>query len=78
MIIQSRRSFLGGLFSAIAAPAIVRIQNIMPVRAIIAPVIDCDDILTRFRKEIVVEYIRKNFFSPYIPSPHIHSGTALL
>lgn len=29
-----RRHFLAGLFSAFAAPAIVRVENIMPVRAL--------------------------------------------
>lgn len=33
MIIPSRRSFLTGLGAALAAPAIVRFANIMPVRA---------------------------------------------
>ena len=33
MLVSSRRAFLGGLFSSlVAAPAIVRIENIMPVR----------------------------------------------
>jgi len=33
-----RRGFLGGLFSALAAPAIVRAELLMPVRGIIMPV----------------------------------------
>ena len=32
-LISSRRVFLGGLLAVVAAPAIVRIDNIMPVRA---------------------------------------------
>lgn len=36
MIIQ-RRSFLVGILSALAAPAIVRAESIMPVRALILP-----------------------------------------
>lgn len=36
MIIQ-RRKFLIGLASILAAPAIVRVENIMPVRALILP-----------------------------------------
>lgn len=36
MIIQRRR-FLIGLISALAAPAIVRVQNIMPVRTLVDP-----------------------------------------
>lgn len=32
MIIQSRRNFITGLTSLLAAPAIVRVQNIMPVK----------------------------------------------
>ena len=39
MIVQ-RRNFLIGLASLLAAPAIVRAENIMPVRAIILPVHD--------------------------------------
>lgn len=35
MITPSRRSFLTGLGTLIAAPAIVRIDNIMPVRTVI-------------------------------------------
>lgn len=34
MIVSSRRSFLGGLLSALASPAIVRAANSMPVRAL--------------------------------------------
>lgn len=37
-MLQSRRSILTGLVSLLAAPAIVRVQNIMPVRAIVVPV----------------------------------------
>jgi hypothetical protein len=42
MLIQ-RRNFLIGLASLFAAPAIVRIESIMPVRALVLPV---DDPLT--------------------------------
>lgn len=35
MLLTSRRAFLGGLISALAAPAIVHAANIMPVRNII-------------------------------------------
>lgn len=35
MLMPSRRLFLGGLLSALAAPAIVSAANIMPVRSII-------------------------------------------
>ena len=35
MLITSRRAFLGGLLSALAAPAIVHAGNIMPVRNVI-------------------------------------------
>lgn len=35
MMIPSRRLFLGGLLSALAAPAIVHMANIMPVRSFI-------------------------------------------
>lgn len=34
MIIQSRRRFLTGLVSALAAPAIVRFDSLMPVKAL--------------------------------------------
>ena len=38
MLVSSRRAFLGGLFSSlVAAPAIVRIENIMPVRLFMLP-----------------------------------------
>lgn len=37
MISLGRRGLFTGLFAAIAAPAIVRIENIMPVRATIMP-----------------------------------------
>jgi hypothetical protein len=33
-IISDRRSFLGGLLAAVAAPAIVRVANIMPVKVV--------------------------------------------
>lgn len=33
LIVPSRRKFITGLVSLITAPAIVRVQNIMPVRA---------------------------------------------
>jgi hypothetical protein len=33
-IILSRRSFLGGLIAAVAAPAIVRVSSIMPIKAL--------------------------------------------
>jgi hypothetical protein len=36
-IILPRRGFLLGLAAMIAAPAIVRVENIMPVRAIVQP-----------------------------------------
>ena len=32
-MLSSRRGFISGLVSLIAAPAIVRVENIMPVRA---------------------------------------------
>lgn len=35
MIIQSRRNFITGLTSFIVAPAIVKVENIMPVKVII-------------------------------------------
>lgn len=38
MIIE-RRAFLTGLISAIAAPAVVRAEILMPVRSIMAPLI---------------------------------------
>lgn len=34
MIIQSRRNFIIGLTSSLAAPAIVRASSLMPIRAI--------------------------------------------
>ena len=35
LLVPSRRSFIGGLLSALAAPAIVHIGNIMPVKAMV-------------------------------------------
>ncbi len=40
----SRRGFIGGFIGLVAAPAIVRIESLMPVR-----VIDTDDIFNRLR-----------------------------
>jgi hypothetical protein len=40
LIKPSRRGFITGLVSLIAAPAIVRVANIMPVRSIIVPGFD--------------------------------------
>jgi hypothetical protein len=37
MIILPRRRFMFGLVAALAAPAIVRFESIMPVRAIVQP-----------------------------------------
>jgi len=34
MLVPTRRSFITGLVSLIAAPAIVRVENIMPVRIV--------------------------------------------
>lgn len=42
-MIIARRNFLIGMSSAIAAPAIVRIQNIMPVKIIDYNVVTLDD-----------------------------------
>lgn len=38
----SRRSFIGGLLAAIAAPAVVKAEILMPVRGLILPVYDHD------------------------------------
>lgn len=43
-MIIPRRGFLLGLVSLIAAPAIVRIENIMPVRAIVPSVWTAQDL----------------------------------
>jgi hypothetical protein len=40
MILLPRRGFLLGLGAIMAAPAIVRIENIMPVRAIVHSIVD--------------------------------------
>lgn len=51
---MNRRGFLGGLISALAAPAIVRIDSIMPVRQIILT--PKDSLLTI--REITIQAIR--------------------
>jgi hypothetical protein len=62
-----RRSFLTGLVSAFAAPAIVRASSLMPVRGLVIPAsVQTFDKLIVFRKEIIREYIRQNLFNPYI------------
>lgn len=38
-IVSSRRGFLFGLGATLAAPAIVKASNLMPVRALLTPVI---------------------------------------
>ncbi len=63
----SRRGFFGGLAAAFAAPAIVRVTSIMPVRGIALSIEPCtNNRLIVFRKEIYREYIRANLFRPYI------------
>ena len=55
-ILASRRHFLRGLGSILAAPAIVRVQNIMPVK-----VLPPDDVweLLRMRMGAAAELLRK-------------------
>lgn len=52
----ARRTFLAGIASAFAAPAIVRIQNIMPVKAM--PSGDALDML-RYRMTLAYEELRR-------------------
>ena len=43
MVNLSRRSLITGLISLVAAPAIVRVANIMPVKSIDSAWVDLDD-----------------------------------
>lgn len=53
-MISSRRSFLTGLGSLLAAPAIVKASSLMPVKALSAA--DLDDLVERMYRESL-EYL---------------------
>lgn len=57
-----RRGFLNGIITTIAAPAIVRIDNIMPVRRVSISLITID-MVTR---EMVYLFKNTNYFLQYI------------
>jgi hypothetical protein len=62
----SRRSFFGGLASAIAAPAIVRATSIMPVRGLVLPLYP-EVTMGEYRGVIIreVEHLRARRVPPY-------------
>lgn len=78
----NRRGFLAGVGAVIAAPAIVKFANIMPVKNRLV-VLDPPEVgeewfrraklkhpsnaeLLRFIREINREFVRENLFSPYM------------
>jgi len=58
-IIQSRRKFLTGLATLVAAPAIVKVSSLMPVRSV------QPDLLMPY-KGMVIDDVA-GFYCPYVP-----------
>lgn len=63
-MIASRRSFLAGLGSLLAAPAIVRAEILMPVRGIIVPTRNMNSLLTieMITREAIKLFVQSNAF----------------
>jgi hypothetical protein len=69
-----RRSFLTGLISLVAAPAIVRAGSLMPVRddrLTVGMIVEARDkarlmTLIEYRNQIMREYLDANLFTPYM------------
>lgn len=49
----SRRSFITGLSALIAAPAIVRVSSLMPVRGIVMPAMPVPEVWAYFERRFV-------------------------
>lgn len=68
---MNRRGFFSFLGGAVAAPAVIRIAALMPLRGIAMPTVyrglgllQQTDLIA-FRREIYRDYIRANLFQPY-------------
>lgn len=63
LIQPSRRSFLGGLAAALAAPAIVKVSSLMPVRAtVIRPSNNALLTIDQLTQEVVRLFAESNAF----------------
>lgn len=70
---MNRRGFLTAIGSLIAAPAVVRVTSIMPVRRpplartplFAGEIGRYNGVLMRYRNEIMREYLRQNLFATY-------------
>jgi hypothetical protein len=73
----ARRSFITGLISLVAAPAIIRAGSLMSVKVMLveaepiwtpygtAPNFEAARRLMNYRNDIMREYLRDNLFQPY-------------
>ena len=80
-MISSRRSFITGLAALVAAPAIVRVASLMPVRGIVMP-ITYQGVLLEFDQPHTFTVLYSNpeympvYFSGFLPlveMPHDHA-----
>lgn len=70
-----RRSFITGLISLVAAPAIVRAGSLMPVKAMVGledwgSSVDWRDLIDaqrqiNLRRSLTIKYLKDNLFKPY-------------
>lgn len=70
MPILSRRSFFVGLGAAVAAPAIVRVASIMPVRALVPAPVDYADL---YRRGLLM-IVHPNMFADLVAYGHQVAG----
>lgn len=74
----ARRSFITGLISLVAAPAIIRAGSLMPVKVMVEPIwtkavifqddmfwVRNDGAFMVYRNSMIREYISENLFQPY-------------
>lgn len=72
----ARRSFITGLISLVAAPAIIRAGSLMPVKVMLAepiwtpygtaPNFEAARRLMNYRNNIIRDYLHANLFQPYM------------
>ena len=60
-MLASRRSFITGLISFVAAPAIVRVTSLMPVRGIIMDLAPTDLLMSKSVYEELCDITRRAF-----------------
>lgn len=64
-MIPSRRRFLAGVAGFLAAPPIVRVSNLMPIKSFTQGPTLSDASLMRWDRDYFVEYVNRNWLKPY-------------